>query len=64
MPRGARDNTQRRHRLYQNIRRYSLVMRACQRYTSQGLECRKSPSSDKYNECVRVSHPCSLVVTL
>jgi hypothetical protein len=40
-------------------------MRPCKRCISRGLECRTSleSSSDKCAECVRVSHPCSLVVT-
>jgi hypothetical protein len=33
------------------------------RCSSRELECRKSLSSDKYGEYIRVSHPYSLVIT-
>ena len=62
MPRKGR-STLRRYTFIESFRRAPLAMRPCDRYSSRGLEYRTSLRSDKCGECIRVSHPYSLVVT-
>jgi hypothetical protein len=60
---GRGRSTLRRHRYLETFRRAPLAMRSCDRCSSRGIECRTSLRSDKCGECIRVSHPYSLVVT-
>jgi hypothetical protein len=63
MPSRLRGSTARRKKLVDIIATCPLTMRPCKRCTSRGLECRTSLLSEKCGECIRVSQPCSLVVT-
>jgi hypothetical protein len=65
MPRVSPNSTYRRYKLYRILRSAPLAMRPCARCVSRGLECRTAveSESDKCGECMRVSPPCSLVVT-
>lgn len=56
-------STQRRYFLYKGLRRAPFMMRPYNRYLSHGLEYRKSLSSNKCGEYIRISQPYSLVVT-
>jgi hypothetical protein len=51
-------------KLVEIIESSPLTMRPYKRYISRGLECRKSLLSEKCSECIRVSHSCSLIVTV
>ena len=62
MPRGTNKSTLRRYSLIKSCRRAPLAMRSCDRCQSRGLEYRTSLRSDKYGECIRVSHPYSLII--
>jgi hypothetical protein len=65
MPRGSAKSTLRRRNLYRTLRTAPLAICPYTRYINRGLEYRTSleSESDKCGEYIRVSQPCSLVVT-